>query len=303
MLPSVKASRRSPPNGGCANRGFRRIASRRSSLFARAVELERARLTPMGSRVEVHQSMRGRVPEIFAAFQVPGGFPVARSRTTRTDRLEFHGLPIHLKRTRLPLGVALRAALRNSFVRPSRAEREFRALETLSGHAGDLAPMPVAFGERRRLGLLRESFLATLTVPAAETLAPRHLADRDALGSLGRFLGRLMAAGFCHGSLYARNVLALPGREFRVVDLDRARFFGTPDRASSRRAAAFDRDLARLDASLPGLTRTARLRILSAISPLPRDRVVRRRMVAAILAHRAKALRRLARRGPSPSSP
>jgi hypothetical protein len=244
--------------------------------------------------------MRGRVPENFAAWEVPTGVPVALSRTTRTDELEFHGFPIHLKRSSLPLDVALRAMFRNSFFRPSRAEREFRALQVLSDPALDLAPMPVAFGERRRLGLLRESFLATLTVPGAEPLELRHLESHDAQECLGHFLGRLRAAAFCHGSLFARNVLILAGEEFRVVDLDRARFFRTTGQEGSRWAAAFDRDLARLDASLAGLTRTARLRVLSAISPLPRDRAARHRRVAAILAHRRKALQRLARRGPPP---
>jgi hypothetical protein len=245
----------------------------------------------MGSRVEIHPDLRGRVPDLFASWAGLEGSPVTRSRTTRTDRVVCAGLDIHLKHTRLPLWTALGAVFRNSLFRCSRAEREYRALLALPP---DLAPIPVAFGERRRGGLLRESFLATLTVPGAQPLAVHHLAGRDGAERLGRFLGRLRAAGLLHGSLFARNVLALPDGGFRVLDLDRARL--RPEGLAW--CPEFARDLARLDASLPGLSRARRLRALRAIPADPGDDSGARRRIAEILAHRGEALRRLAHRVP-----
>ncbi|MCU0727634.1 MAG: lipopolysaccharide kinase InaA family protein [Planctomycetes bacterium] len=245
----------------------------------------------MGSRVEVHPGLRGRVPDDFASWNGLEGAPVALSRTTRTDHVMCAGLDIHLKRARLPLGTALGAVFRNSFLGRSRAEREYRALLALPP---DLAPAPVAFGERRQSGLLRESFLATLTVPGAQPLSVHHLAGRDSTERLGRFLGRLRATGLLHGSLFARNVLALPDGGFRVLDLDRARI--RP--GGSPWCREFARDLARLDASLPGLSCARRLRVLRSIPAEPGDDSDCRRRIAEVLAHRGEALRRLARRVP-----
>ncbi len=255
----------------------------------------------MGTLVRVYPEFRSRVPAGFAPWAEARGEEVARSRTTLTVRTTLGDVPVHLKRYHYPLGVALGAALRNTFLGRSRADREFRALTALRQRAPDLAPAPVAFGERRTLGLLREAFVATETVPGAVPLTPAHLADRAAAHALGQFLRRLRTVGLLHGSLFARNLIVGGDGRLRVVDLDRAVLYplighGRPQQEFLSR---WPRELACLDASLAGWRRTQRLRAFLTFLGERGDRATRARRIADVLAHRPAAEARLAHRLPA----
>lgn len=249
----------------------------------------------MGARLLLVPEFAPVVPGSFEAWSRLCGETVSASRTTSTERVRVGGRTIHLKRTRLPLPVALRACLRNTLLGPSRAAREFRMLAAFRDRAGPgAAPAPVALGERRSLGLLRESFLATLTAPGAASLEEAPPSTRAQGEALGRFLGGLRAAGLVHGSLWSRNVLAGRDGGHLVVDLDRARILVPGETAALD--AAWARDLARLAVSLPGLRPAVSVAILRAFLAEGTSRIVRRAWVAAIERRRDEAAGRLARR-------
>ncbi len=142
----------------------------------------------------------------------------------------------------------LRAALRGGRPARSRARREYGVLRAMR-RLGIQAVRPIAWGERRRWGLVRTCFLITEAVPEAMSLAtflqryaepPSALhGEREAGGSsawhdravrvrrtiltiLARQIGHMHDAGFVHRDLFWRNVLirALPNEEFEFYFLD-----------------------------------------------------------------------------------
>lgn len=240
----------------------------------------------MGRRVEVRHDYRNRVPGDWRAFAGAEGEVVARSGSTETVRTAWGEVDLHLKRYRYGLLRALKGALRNTLLGPSRARREYEMLLALRAAAGDdAAPAPVAFGEHRRIGLLLESFVATETVPGAADLDAASAPDPR---SLARFVAGIHRAGFSHGGLFARNVLVRPDGTYAVVDLARAR----------RRSRDADRarDLAFLDESLGARTARSRLRALAEYLGPERSCGDLRRWVERIGRFRTEAADRLARR-------
>ncbi|MEW6746835.1 MAG: lipopolysaccharide kinase InaA family protein [Planctomycetota bacterium] len=167
------------------------------------------------------------------------GDPVAVSRTSSVVRLPPGVLAppaVYLKRYWYPgCRDRLKGSLRNTFLGPSRAEREWFYL--LSLWRRHLSPLrPVAFGEDRRLGWLRRAFIATEEIPgsrsALEVWAGASDRDRAALlVALGRWIGSLHDAGFRHGGLRLRNVLVLPDASLAAIDPPKARWFAGPIRA------------------------------------------------------------------------
>ena len=251
----------------------------------------------MSRRVWVAEGYRGRIPSDWASWVAFAGSPVSVSRTTCTVRVRVEGIALYLKRHRYPLSVTLKAAFRHTFVRPSRPGREFRMLAKFRARAGgDVAPAPVALGERRILGFLREAFVATEEVPDAVPLEPSHLESPGAARALGAVLSGLRSAGLLHGRLFARNLLTLPDGTFRVVDLDRAR--ARRCCGESHGIMAFVRpwaaDLARLLESLDGLPAETEASLLGAFAG--GDPVVADRWESEIARYRPAARRQLLRR-------
>lgn len=242
----------------------------------------------MSLRIEV--ALPG-LPAEFADWAEAEGEVVARSRSTDTVRIRLGGLDLHRKRWRYPLATALRGVLRNTLFRPSRARREYRMLGALADL--DAAPAPAAFGERRVLGLLRHAFVASVTFEGAEPLSKRVPDGRDRDRALGRFLGRLHAAGATHGRLFARNLLGTPDGAFRLVDLDRARVRRDGPAPASARA----KDLAFLSESLAHLPLSRHRAVLAAYGlALGATRQELRDLLITMEPRRAEARRRLARR-------
>lgn len=171
------------------------------------------------------------------------------SRSSNTVALRLAGVDLHVKRYRYSRRQAFRGCLRNTFLGPSRVRAEFEMARRLRGRLGDVTPAAAAFGEERRAGFLRRAFFATETIADAAPVGSEASAH-----ALGSFLRRLHAAGFSHGRLYARNLLATPDGTLRIVDLDRTTFRLRPVRGP--RAA---RDLAHLLVSIEGLDGAALL--------------------------------------------
>lgn len=172
----------------------------------------------MGRRIQIASEHPDPISDRWEDWALLTGETVARSRTSETLRVQAFGLDLHLKRYRYSIRRAVQGGLRNTFLGPSRAAGEFRMLSRLGV---ELAPRPIALGEHRKAGFLREAFLATETVEGARPLD--ITLSRDGARALGACVGRLHAGGIVHGGLFPRNVLATPDGRYRVLDLDRAR--------------------------------------------------------------------------------
>ena len=225
------------------------------------------------------------------------GETVARSRTTRTAVLTAgggeSGPRIYIKSySYLTWKESARAAARNTWLRPSRARREWTSLLHLLG-AGVGAVEPIAYGECRRLGgLLRSCFLVTLEEPGflpLQEIVPRSSGQdrRDLASALGRYTKTLHEAGFTDGNYRFRNLLARRCGlrwEFRNLDSPKGRIYrGSP--SAHRREA----DLVSLDADARDeCTRAERLRFLHAyLDSTPRPQ---RHRTARRIARRSTAL-------------
>lgn len=190
----------------------------------------------------------------------------------------------------------LRGALADS-VDGSRAARAAAGAEVLAGLSMP-HPETLAWAERRRFGLVRESFLITRFLADTEPL-PIALAElrhdrarRRALArAVGDCLGTLHAAGHDHADLKHSNLLV--GRDGRIVLLDLDTL--VPRRAPTWRRVV--RSLGQLEAYTvdlhPWLPRTDRTRFLAAyFARFPRFAPRRRELVARV---KAWVERRLAR--------
>lgn len=205
------------------------------------------------------------------------GRTVAESRTTRTSRIVIAPPSAGTDATHAYVKTyyydtwtsTLKAAARNTWLRSSRARREWRSLLHLRA-AGVGAVEPIAVGEHRRPGgFLRSCFLMTLAepgfVPLADVLAGAAGSDRSRLlRALGRYTADLHEASFSDGNYRFRNLLAAPGGRrgwrFRNLDSPRGRIHRRPP-GSGRRS----RDLASLDGDArAACSRSERLRFLLA---------------------------------------
>jgi tRNA A-37 threonylcarbamoyl transferase component Bud32 len=157
----------------------------------------------------------------------------------------------------------LRGVLRTTALARSRVAGEAASLARLA--ALDLQPdLLLAFGERRRRGFLLDSFLCTrwLRVRPLDQLLreERDPAEREAwLTRLGRFVGRMHAAGFVDRDLHLRNLLA--GADGLLVKVDSP--FGTIP-ASWWRAGGKARDLRDLVADVRAVASVREVALLLA---------------------------------------
>jgi tRNA A-37 threonylcarbamoyl transferase component Bud32 len=147
-------------------------------------------------------------------------------------------------------------------LRRSRGIRSFELALRL-GEIQVPTAVPVAAGERRVAGCLMESWLVTLYVQGARTLA-QCLKSEEALSrvtvrQLADVLARLHEGGFCHRDLKATNVLLDDQLRPWLIDLDGVRRFR---RLSDYRAVIDLARLAREFANSPTLLRWSGRRFL-----------------------------------------
>lgn len=177
------------------------------------------------------------------------GEGVAEHRTSWVRRCSIGSIEVFAKTYDYPTAAdRRRGAFRNTFLAPSRAGREARALQWLAT-LGFPAPEPLLLAEWRRWGWLRRALLVTSAWPGEPLtrLAPGlDAGDKQRLGrAVGDFVRALHHAGFRDGNLDARNLLArrrADGFELTVIDSPRYRLV-PPGRLDDRRAR---RDWARL---------------------------------------------------------
>jgi Lipopolysaccharide kinase (Kdo/WaaP) family len=179
----------------------------------------------------------------------------------------------------------------------SRALRAHQGALRLAG-LGLAHPETLAFAERRRFGLVGESFLLTRFIDAAEPLPAlmpelrAHPAERRALAfALGALVGRLHAERLDHTDLKHSNFLITRERRIVLLDLDS---LARPRRPSWRRRV---RALGQLEAFAtdlyPWLPRTDRARFLAGY--FRRDGALAPQRRALVADVRRWVLRRLSR--------
>lgn len=154
----------------------------------------------------------------------------------------------------------IRGALRNTWLAPSRAAREWDGLSWLRKH-GFAAPRPIGVVEWRRLGWLRRAVLVTEAWPGEplDRLLPQlEMQERRSLAAaLVDLVGRLHESGFRDRNLDLRNLLArrqASGWEIAKVDSPRHRIV-PPGPAGDRLARDdWSRLLPQLRALVPDVT-------------------------------------------------
>ncbi|MCD6340253.1 MAG: hypothetical protein J7M29_12845 [Verrucomicrobia bacterium] len=233
-----------------------------------------------------------------AAYAVLAGETITRSGSSEVRRLELSDgrerRVVFLKKYWANnFRQAWKGALRGAFFGRSKVRREFENLARLRAWGLD-APAPAAYGEERRAGWLRRSFLISESAPEAlpldlfiRDLLPRLSPEeqrrqrRELIESLARMVRRLHAHGFVHHDLFWRNIL-LSGRKldrFYLIDAHKGRRW-FPLTGPLARA----RDLAALDAPAPGwFRRSERLRFLLRYLEKPRLDSAGRRLARRIL--------------------
>ena len=108
-------------------------------------------------------------------------------------------------------------------LRGSYARRAFRSAYHLE-LAGIPGARPVAFGDRRRLGMLVGSYLLTKEIPYALPLDKSRNCSPAVLREVGRLLGRLHKEGFRQFDPKPSNILIDPRGAAHLVDMDGIRF-------------------------------------------------------------------------------
>lgn len=185
----------------------------------------------------------------------PDASRVSASRTSWVDRFRWDGRGWFLKTYVYPAPFGpLRGVLRNTFLAPSRAQREWRALKHLAreGLQPDLA---AGLEEQRVLGFLLRSRLLTLDF-GGEDLRQRLARGttlEDEWQAIARFVRRMHESGLRDPDLKARNLLlrrSAAGRpEIAKIDASSSRLVRRGprwERARVRDLAAFTRDLLEL---------------------------------------------------------
>jgi tRNA A-37 threonylcarbamoyl transferase component Bud32 len=184
-----------------------------------------------GARLRVREDLS---PEWFASVLEASGSAPKHSRLDLPD-----GTPCHAKvyRPRPSHGILRRLRSRRA-VREGRGYRAFRSV--------DLPVVPLlAYGERRRLGLLVHGYVFTEEIPAPTVAeAWRTSPDPDLLGRTARFLGRIHTSGLSHGDARTRNFLVT---DHGLVAFDLASW-------SAARPRYRRKDVARLLAAVAALT-------------------------------------------------
>lgn len=110
----------------------------------------------------------------------------------------------------------------------SKARRSFIYAQRL----GNMTPKPITYIEKRKHGLLQESYYISqrshCTHVLKEVIKDREFPNRDAIfAAFGRFTAQLHEQGMLHADYSMGNVLFEPnelGANFQLVDLNRMRF-------------------------------------------------------------------------------
>ncbi len=175
------------------------------------------------------------LPDPMAVAQAGEPLRPSMSRLTSKVLLDGHGavlLKVHRTRS---LGERLQSG-----VRRSRARQEYLAARFLDA-AGLPVAEPLAYGERRRGGLLQDSFFVAAFLPDVRTVreawqtqpAEKH---HFFLKRLARLIRAMHDAGGDHRDLHAGNVLAGPGPgdacALYLTDLHRSRMGADVPRAA-----------------------------------------------------------------------
>ncbi len=191
----------------------------------------------------------------------------------------------------------------SDLVNGSRASRARLGAERLRA-VGIPHPETLALAERRRLGLVMESFLLTRFLDGAQPLSAilpeirRSPAQRRKLAyAVGDIVGMLHAAGLDHSDLKHSNLLVTAQQRIVLLDLDT---LARPRRPTWRRRV---RALGQLEAFAsdlyPWLPRTDRVRFLEAyLRHQPELRERRRELVRAVIPWVERRLERWAHQVP-----
>lgn len=184
------------------------------------------------------------------------GEEVATHRSSWVRRAALGGTTAYLKTYDYPgRRDRVRGFLRNTWLAPSRAAREWQALEWLRRH-GFAAPEPLGLVEWRWFGVLRRALLITAAWPGRplSQVLPELSGNArcELLRCLHAFVAALHRAGFRDRNLDLRNILAAhDGATWQLAKIDSPRHrLRRPGRAGDRLAAA---DCRRLSASLAAL--------------------------------------------------
>ncbi len=246
-----------------------------------------------------------------------GDAVVANNRKARVVRFRHAALPGEDLFLKWYIATTLRAKFTSTY-RPSRAERECRALKAMRALGADAAE-PVAFGAFRRWRVVVLSFLVTRAIPGAvpleALLADRSAlpgvcrssaADRAAARVLGGTVGRLHRGGFRHGDLYTRNVLVTVGEaapRFHLIDAPSGEVVPAGRKAERLRIhdlAAIEKGARRF---VPPRIRLAFFRAYLAAAGLPRRaEAIRGAILARVEAKTAESRRTEARRRSDPAA-
>lgn len=192
---------------------------------------------------------------------LPAGTEALRSsRTGSLSRLgPGRGAPL-LKIYRYPgIRAPLRGVFRNTFLAPSRARREWRALKHLAA-CGVQPDLALGYREHRRGGFLvaAELLLADFGgEDLAARLARGPLTDRELAGLAG-FLRAFTATRLLDPDLWARNLL-IHGLRFAKIDASASTLLPQPGPHPRKRgpARAFLRELAAFGLARPALAELA----------------------------------------------
>ncbi len=186
----------------------------------------RIRLNPAHDRLRPFVE---RLPEAFAADE---GTLIYQIRNT-VRSFEIEGVRLVVKRFRQPNPFQ---AFVYAWLRRSKAQRAYEHAVRLRALGFD-TPVPVAWCVYCRRGLLRDSYLVTLHVDdhsLSEMMArfPEHEA-LSVLDAFAEYAARLHDAGIEHLDLHHNNVLyrrddAMDELRFRLIDINRMRFYDAP---------------------------------------------------------------------------
>lgn len=207
-----------------------------------------------------------KLDSVEAVLRCRGDHLAAWSRTSDTIRyaIKEADTTVFIKRYHYPRWrQRFRGMLRGTFLKPSRARSEFRALAAMR-RLGINAVRPIAFGERRVLHFVRSCFLITESVPDAMSLVAfiQAFGERSAspharrarieiLTSLARQVRHMHEMGFVHRDLFWRNVLIrpIPSDRFEFYFLDAS--VGKRIRIAHRRQDSIVHDIAALGVLAP----------------------------------------------------
>lgn len=181
-------------------------------MEAQPVPLADPRLTLAVAPDQAGPAVRERLARLIEADDLEALPVIATTRKSCVARLEVDGARLVVKRYVEPGAFLLR-----TFLRASRARREFHALSVV-GEAVENPVRPVAWAERRVGGWCPRSWVVTVELTESTSLrglrglegAARERLVAVVLGALPARVGALHRAGVFARNLHAKNVLVQP---------------------------------------------------------------------------------------------